>query len=197
MLFLFTFSGCSDENNGQVRAEGPEIPRGYQARLEIQVDDQVLNFGPFVGYYFKPSEVINTSRLDFLCFNENSFYTRDVEPNALLYRGTAIFQRLDDKVRSIPKTGNRIIPLFFSEAPAQWTESRPEPQQDFVHFHSAYNALGAVYSGFWLKHVAEGTFTYNMGGRVDSKSQLYHHVQPGTDLNFAHIIEFDHGPNNR
>jgi hypothetical protein len=29
----------------------PSVPNGYSHRLEIQVDDRVLTFGPFVGYY--------------------------------------------------------------------------------------------------------------------------------------------------
>lgn len=194
IFFLLVPLVCRDSSADQAPLQHPEIPRGYVERLEIQVGDQVLTFGPFVGYYFRLETLRNIDHLTFLCFNEDSFYTKDIEPNALLYRGTAIFQRLDEKVRSIPKTGKRIVPVFFSEAPAQWKKSRPKPQQRFVHFHSAHNMHGAVYSGFWLDHVAEKSFTYDMGGRVGASSPLYHHVKPGPDLDFAHIIEFDHGP---
>lgn len=61
-------------------------------------------------------------------------------------------------------------------------------------FHSAYDAVGPVRAGFWLRHVGVETFTYNMGGRVDESSALYHRVEPGVDTAFARILEFDRGP---
>ena len=94
-------------------AEKPTVPKGYMDRLEIHVDDRVLSFGPFVGYYFKPSSGDDLSQLDFVCFNERSFYTRDLPANALLYRGNARWQRLPDEQAPIPADGRRILPVFF------------------------------------------------------------------------------------
>nr|WP_320009643.1 hypothetical protein [uncultured Desulfobulbus sp.] len=169
------------------------VPRGYQQTVEIQVADQVLSFGPFVGYYFKPTQVPDTSRLEFLCFNERGFYTKDKPANTLLYSGSAVFQVLESSLQPIPMTGQRIVPLFFADAPEPWKQARPEPQEMFIHFHSAHNAQGAVYAGFWLAHQAEATFTYDMGGRIGPQSPLYHTVKAGPDRDFARIIEFDHG----
>lgn len=191
-LWLVLF-GCPTERS-EAPPEKPAIPPGYVARLQIQVADRVLSFGPFVGYYFKPLSTNDLSRLDFICFNERSFYTRDLPPNALLFEGRARWQKLPDSPDAIPMDGNRIVPVFFSQAPDAWLTSRPHPQDAFVHFHSAYDGRGAVRYGYWLSHVAQSRFIYDMGGRVTPDSPLYHTVEPGPDPKFARIIEFDHGP---
>jgi len=188
--------GCQTELP-EPPAEKPTVPKGYMNRLEIQVDDRVLSFGPFVGYYFKPSSGDDLSQLDFVCFNERSFYTRDLPVNALLYRGRARWQRLPDEQAAIPANGRRIVPVFFSQAPDAWLKSRPAPIDEYVHFHSAHDGRGAVNYGYWLRHTAKARFTYDMGGRVSPDSSLYHRVDPGPDRQFARIIEFDHGPPNR
>jgi len=185
--------GCQTERPEQP-PEKPLVPRGYVDRLQIQVADRVLSFGPFVGYYFKPQSTDDLHHLDFICFNERSFYTLDLPPNARLFEGQARWQRLPDSPDAIPMDGNRIVPVFFSQAPDAWLTSRPHPQDAFVHFHSAYDGRGAVRYGYWLSHVALEGFIYDMGGRVSSDSPLYHAVQPGPDHGFARIIEFDHGP---
>jgi hypothetical protein len=147
-----------------------------------------------VGYYFKPSPGGDLSRLDFICFNERSFYTNDLPANALLYKGSALWQRLPDEHGAIPAAdGRRIRPVFFSQAPNAWLDSRPSPQDGYVHFHSAHDERGAVYYGYWLRHAAQARFTYDMGGRVSRDSPLYHRVKTGPDRQFARIIEFDHG----
>ncbi|MCB2174044.1 hypothetical protein KQH41_02125, partial [bacterium] len=78
--------------------------------------------------------------------------------------------------------------------PSDWLQQRPEPQEEFVHFHSAYNRRGAVSTGYWLRHDAVTTFTYNMGGRVSADSPLHHRAKPGASDRFPRIIEFDDGP---
>jgi hypothetical protein len=182
---------------GHTPPKQPPVPRGYLDRLEIQVDDRVLAFGPFVGYYFKPSSGGDLKRLDFICFNKDSFYTRDLPANTLLYTGKARWQRLPKAHTAMPGAdGRRIVPLFFSQAPEAWRKARPVPQQDYLHFHSAYDGRGAVRYGYWLRHTAKARFTYDMGGRVAPDSALYHLVEPGPDRQFARIIEFDHGPGN-
>ena len=170
------------------------LPTGYVQRLEIEVDDRVLSFGPFVGYYFKPIAINDFSSLHFLCFNERAFYTRDLPTKALLFKGEAKWQRLADVGRPVPARKGRIVPLYFDQAPEVWVRSRPSPQEAFLHFHSAYDGRGAVRYGYWLRHEAQAAFTYDMGGRVGPQSALFHRVQPGPDHNFARIIEFDHGP---
>ncbi len=174
----------------------PALPSGYVSRIEIQVDDRVLSFGPFVGYYFKPSSGEDLYLLDFVCFNERSFYTRDLPANTLLYKGQARWQRLPDTEDPLPTGNERIIPVFFTQAPKAWLNSRPDPKEEYVHFHSAYDGRGAVRYGYWLRHVAQVAFTYDMGGRVSQGSPLYHMVEPGRDRKFARIIEFDSGPAN-
>lgn len=164
------------------------------SRIEIQVDDRVLSFGPFVGYYFKPSSGVDLGQLDFVCFNEKSFYTHDLPDNALLYKGHARWQHLPDEQFRIPSGGGRIRPIFFSQAPDVWLNSRPAPRDEYVHFHSAHDRRGAVYYGYWLRHTAQVLFTYDMGRRVSQDSPLHHRVEPGPDRQFARIIEFDHGP---
>lgn len=81
-----------------------------------------------------------------------------------------------------------------AHSPSPWIDSRPEPRDEFLHFHSCYDARGPVLTGYWLRHEAVSEFTYDMGGRVDRESPLYHEVRPGTDKDFARIIEFDSGP---
>lgn len=172
----------------------PEVPRGYISEVRVEDGDRLLNFGPFVGYYFKPDTPGDFTRLEFVCFNERSFYTRDLPENAKLYEGTAVLTHLPSADFEMPES-SRINPVYFSKAPARWLETRPEPKDVFVHFHSCYDAQGAVLAGYWIKHDAVAEFTYDMGGRVGPDSPLYHKVTPGTDRDFARIIEFDYGPN--
>lgn len=194
ILLCLVFAGCSDGSSG-TPSEMPEVPRGYVNRLEIQVDGRVLSFGPFVGYYFKPAGRGDLQGLEFICFNERSFYTRDVPVNTRLFEGQAVWRQLPETDRPVPDAdGNRMVPVFFEAAPAAWRDARPEPREEYRHFHSAHDAGGAVRYGYWLRHVALARFIYDMGGRVDTGSPLYHSVQPGVDLGFARIIEFDHGP---
>ncbi|AQV00883.1 hypothetical protein [Desulfococcus multivorans] len=180
-------------------ADGPSpgnrlrVPRGYVDRLEIRLDGRVVTFGPFVGYYFAPDDPQDLSRLRFVCFNERRFYTRDLVENALLFTGEARLTTLPDTGGDIPSTG-RISPIFFPEAPKAWLDTRPEPAEEWVHFHSGYDARGAVLTGYWLRHVGAAEFTYDMGGRVGAGSPLYHRVSRGPDLGFGRIVEFDRGP---
>jgi hypothetical protein len=169
-----------------------DIPRGYYAQLEIAHQGRTLTFGPFVGYYFKPTSGADTSQLEFVCYNSEQFYTDDLSPGTLLFKGEARLTTLPE-VRPIPKSGQRITPVFASEAPSGWLETRPQPQEEFRHFHSTYDHGGASYTGYWMRHDAVEEFTYNMGGRLSKDSPLYHKVKPGILANFPSIIEFDRG----
>lgn len=171
----------------------PDVPRGFLPTVEIEIGDRVVRFGPFVGYYFKPQSPDDLSRLHFVCFNERSFYTRDLPANAKLFEGDAVLTRLVEAGFDIP-AADRINPVYFAEAPVLWLLERPEPRGEFVHFHSCYDAAGPVLTGYWLRHRGTATFTYDMGGRVGPDSPLYHRVKPGNDKAFARIIEFDRGP---
>jgi len=90
------------------------------AHVEVQVDDLLLGFGPFVGYYFKPVDNGNTLRLSFRCYNEQQFYTEDLPADALLYTGTAVFTELPAQKQQPLRGQGRIEPLFFPEALAAW-----------------------------------------------------------------------------
>jgi hypothetical protein len=169
------------------------VPHGYMARLEQVHDGRMIGFGPFVGYYFRPEDPGDLSRLRFVCFNENRFYSSDMPDGAKLYEGTAVRATLPRADVAIP-THERIHPVFFGEAPEAWRNTRPEPRDEFVHFHSCYDAAGPVHTGYWIRHVAVSDFTYDMGGRVGKQSPLYHRVLKGPDRDFARIIEFDRGP---
>jgi hypothetical protein len=171
----------------------PAVPRGYVNRLEVTTSGRWCQFGPFVGYYFRPENPNDLTQLSFVCFNERRFYTRDLPENAKLFTGEAVYVTLPETDFSIP-TKRRINPVFFSEAPKIWRQTRPSPQEEFRHFHSCYDAAGPVRAGFWFRHVGAATFTYDMGGRVTKESPLYHRVTPGPDLQFAEIMEFDQGP---
>ncbi|MBE1427410.1 hypothetical protein H4684_004107 [Desulfomicrobium macestii] len=168
-------------------------PRGYYARLEFTHQGQSLSFGPFVGYYFKPLQGDDLSRLTFVCYNEGQFYTDQLPDDTLLYRGEAVLSTLA-RVRPLPRSEQRITPLFFADAPQPWLQQRPTPQEEYLHFHSAYDQSGAVYSGYWLRHEPVTTFSYNMGGRLSKDSPLRHQAKPGDAQNFPRIIEFDKGP---
>lgn len=169
-----------------------ETPRGYYAQLEFLHQGQRLTFGPFVGYYFRPEHGDDLTRLKFLSYNERQFYTDQLPADALLFEGEAVLTSLP-QVRALPRSDARMEPIFFADAPSEWLQSRPPPQDQFVHFHSAYNASGPSYTGYWLRHQPAGSFTYNMGGRVDEDSPLYHQATPGSPQRFPHIIEFDAG----
>lgn len=188
-LCLFV-NGC-----GQSGDDVPslDVPRGYVPEIRVEVKDRMFGFGPFVGYYFKPETPGDFTRVKFVCFNERSFYTRNLPENAKLFEGVAILTRLPDADFDLPESG-RINPVYFSEAPSQWLDTRPESKDAFVHFHSCYDAQGPVMTGYWIRHDAVAEFTYDMGGRVGPDSPLYHEVTPGTDKDFARIIEFDYGP---
>jgi hypothetical protein len=146
-----------------------------------------------MGYYFKPVDPGDLSRLRFVCFNEAGFYTKDMPDNSRIFEGEARLARLPDTGTPLPQNG-RISPMFFKDAPKAWRSSRPEPRDEFVHFHSCYDSQGPVRLGFWLRHRALGVFTYDMGGRVGQDSPLYHRAAPGPDRAFPKIIEFDRGP---
>jgi hypothetical protein len=184
--------GCSGE--GEAPAVKKDVPRGYVQRLEISTKDGILSFGPFVGYYFKPYDPDDLTRLQLICFNERRFYTRDLPENAQLFTGEAVFATLPDMGEAFPSGQGRIRPVFFDEAPEAWTASRPEPRDQFVHFHSCRQDTGPVHSGYWIRHEGVASFTYDMGGRVGKESPLYHRVTPGPDRAFPKIIEFDWGP---
>lgn len=193
--FMAMMPGCrsdskTDDSDG---ASGVVIPHGYMARLEQVHDGRMLGFGPFVGYYFRPEDPEDLSRLRFVCFNENRFYSSDMPNGAKLYEGTAVRTTLPQVDWVIPAR-DRINPIFFEEAPEAWRKTRPEPRDEFVHFHSCYDGTGPVRTGYWIRHVAASEFTYDMGSRVGKKSPLYHRVHKGPDLDFARIIEFDMGP---
>lgn len=170
------------------------VPHGYVDRLEIIRDGHRYRFGPFVGYYFRPQKPTSLERLDFVVFNERRFYTLDQPANARLYEGSARLQYLPETGFQPPADGDRIQPVFFEDAPTAWLENRPQPHNEYLHFHSGYDAAGAARLGYWLRHVAVADFTYDMGGRVTSQSPLYHRARPGVDRHFARIVEFDRGP---
>jgi len=196
LLFAWVCLAMPGCDSGNQAGSGPpvlNVPRGYVSVLEIEKDDRILGFGPFVGYYFKPQSAYDLTRIHFVCFNERSFYSTDVPANSKLFEGTAILAELTDMDRPLPDN-QRINPIFFSEAPAQWLETRPHPKDEFVHFHSCYDTQGPVLNGYWFRHVATATFTYDMGNRVGPDSPLFHKVAPGIDKAFARIIEFDRGP---
>jgi hypothetical protein len=191
VFLLLTVGSCRPRTDDEVELK---IPRGYVSTLEIHLDGRLYGFGPFVGYYFMPEDPQDLSRLAFVCFNESGFYTKDIPLNELLFEGIAKLARLPEDGMVIPSDAARIHPVFFSEAPIQWLESRPEPQDEFVHFHSCYDSKGPVLTGYWLRHEARADFTYDMGGRVGPDSLLYHKARPGVDKAFPSIIEFDRGP---
>jgi hypothetical protein len=192
----FTTSAClllMLSVSSQLIAADLTPPRGYYARLEFIHQGQSLSFGPFIGYYFKPQQGDDLSRLTFVCYNEGQFYTDQLPDDALLYRGEAELSTLA-KVRPLPRGEQRITPLFFADAPPAWLQQRPTPQEEFLHFHSAHDQSGAVYSGYWLRHEPVTAFSYNMGGRLSKDSPLLHNAKPGEAQNFPRIIEFDKGP---
>lgn len=202
LMFLMTcacvagMSGCRSDQGTDVASDGViSVPHGYMARLEQVHDGRMIGFGPFVGYYFRPEDPGDLSRLRFVCFNENRFYSSDMPDGAKLYEGTAVRTTLPRAEGVIPAQA-RINPVFFEETPEAWRDTRPEPRDEFVHFHSCYDAAGPVLTGYWIRHVAvsDFNFTYDMGRRVGKESPLYHRVRKGPDRNFARIVEFDRGP---
>ena len=189
---LFTVSqgcGTDSQTGGKV-----VVPRGYVSEIRLTVDGRQLHFGPFVGYYFRPTDPNDLSRLHLICLNERQFYTRDLPQDALLYEGDAMLAHLPSEGGSPVSGEGRIQPLFWDAVSPKWRATRPEPSEAYLHFHSCYDASGPVLTGYWLRHVARDRFTYDMGGRVGPDSVLYHQVVPGTDENFAAIVEFDAGP---
>lgn len=194
LLGLLTMTGCPVANAPDVVSTvEPAIPHGYMDRLEQMHDGQMIGFGPFVGYYFRPDDPRDLSRLQFVCFNENRFYSSDMPDGAKLYEGEAVRTALCNADIALAAE-ERINPIFFENAPEAWRKSRPRPRDEFLHFHSCYNGAGPVRTGYWIRHVAVAAFTYDMGGKVGSDSRLHHKVQKGPDRNFARIIEFDSGP---
>jgi hypothetical protein len=190
LAFLAAVTGCGNGGRGSVELQ---VPRGYVQRLQIMSDLGLISFGPFVGYYFRPVDPSDLSYLEILCFNEKQFYTGGLPENAKLFKGEARLVYLPEAITDI-SYAERIHPLLFSDAPAEWVDSRPEPEDEFLHFHSCYNAAGPVLAGFWIRHVGVAEFTYDMGGRVTAESPLYHRVENGPDKRFARLIEFDRGP---
>lgn len=188
--FLITLFGCRQQQKND--AVVLNVPRGYVPVLEVMMDDQLMGFGPFVGYYFKPETAGDLTRLKFVCFNERSFYTLDVPENAKIFEGDAILAQLSDVDFEIP-VKNRINPVFFEQAPSKWLKNRPEPRDEFVHFHSCFDSQRPIRWGYWVRHYAVASFTYDMGKRVGPDSPLYHRVNPGIDKSLARIIEFDQG----
>ena len=191
-LCAVLIGGCSGRED---KDPAPlQVPRGFVSTLDIEVADHVVRFGPFVGYYFRPTDPQDLSRLAFVCFNEDAFYTQDVPANTLLFSGDARRVTLPKGPLPKPEPGERMKPVFSEDIPAAWLQTRPKPRDEYVHFHSCYDANGAVKYGYWLRHVAETDFTYDMGGRVGRDSPLYHTVTAGVDKAFPRVVEFDKGP---
>jgi hypothetical protein len=190
-LLVVCAAGCSTGSSGEVELD---VPRGYMPTLTVEREGRLYRFGPFVGYYFRPEDPQDLSRLRFVCFNEGGFYSSKAAKNERLFEGEAILVSLPDTGIKPPSDSERIKPVFFEDAPAEWLKTRPEPQNEFVHFHSCYDAQGPVLRGYWLRHRAVADFTYDMGGRVGPNSPLYHEVRKGLDKDFARIVEFDSGP---
>ena len=190
-LLAICTADCGSGKPGEV---GLDIPRGYLPTLTVEWEGRLCRFGPFVGYYFRPENPQDLSRLGFVCFNEAGFYSSNAARNERLFEGEAILVSFPDIGIKTPSGSERIQPVFFHNAPAEWLETRPEPQGEFVHFHSCYDAQGPVLCGYWLRHKAVSDFTYDMGGRVGPDSPLYHQVRKGVDTDFARIVEFDRGP---
>ena len=120
--------GC-DQTESEIRPL--KVPRGYVPVLEIEVKDRLLGFGPFVGYYFKPENPGDFNLLEFVCFNERRFYSAAIAENARLFNGQAVLTRLADVNIKLPDA-NRINPIYFSEAPPQWLQSRPDSDKAFA-----------------------------------------------------------------
>jgi len=190
LFAAWLMTACTEEK----KVSAPDVPRGYVQRIEIEQGDRIITFGPFVGYYFQPVKKGDFSHLKFLTYNERSYYTSDLPENAKIFEGDAVLQTLGDDVDFIVPADDRINPVMFADAPASWLENRPKPQDEFVHYHSCYDALGSVLTGYWLRHVGTATYTYDMGERLGPASILYHTVTPGVDTSFARILEFDKGP---
>ena len=165
--YTAVMSGCQSDsktNGSNGSSDGVVVvPHGYMACLEQVHDGRMIGFGPFVGYYFRPEDPGDLSRLRFVCFNENRFYSSDMPNGAKLYEGTAVRTTLPRADGVIPSR-DRINPVFFEEAPEAWRDTRPEPRDEFVHFHSCYDAAGPAHTGYWIRHVAVSDFTYDMGG---------------------------------
>jgi hypothetical protein len=199
MLFLLMAawtSGCQvQEGKDGSSKRTLAVPHGYMERLEQVYEGRLIGFGPFTGYYFRPDAPQDLGRLHFICFNVNRFYSSDMPEGAKIFNGTAVRVTLPYADFDIP-VEDRINPVFFANAPKIWLESRPEPRDDYLHFHSCYSGTGPVLTGYWLRHIGVAAFTYDMGGRVERNSPFYHHVRKGADRDFAKIIEFDRGPQN-
>nr|WP_321397318.1 hypothetical protein [uncultured Desulfobacter sp.] len=110
-------SGCrSDQGIDGSSDDLVFVPHGYMARLEQVHDGRMIAFGPFVGYYFRSEDPKDLSRLQFVCFNENRFYSSDMPDGAKLFEGTAVRTTLPSTDAVIPAR-DRINPVFFHEAP--------------------------------------------------------------------------------
>lgn len=191
-LVLALCGACARQDPGEVRLE---VPHGYVQRLHVLHGGRWYGFGPFIGYYFKPMDPGDLGRLRLLCFNERGFYASDAPRNALLYEGDAVLVELPEAEVSLDgEDADRIRPLFDPHLPESWRATRPEPAEQYRHFHSCYDARGPARVGYWLRHEAKRAFTYDMGARVTSGSPLYHVVAPGPDRAFASSVEFDRGP---
>lgn len=189
-VVLALISACSSSEGGRL-----ELPAGVLSRLEFQHEGALVGFGPFVGYYFRPIAPPDITRLEFWCYNERKFYSSTSPENALLFTGEARLAVLPSAHGDLVlSSSERIVPVFFDQAPPPWLETRPDPKNEFIHFHSGYNRMGPLTVGYWLRHVGQKTFRYDMGGRVERESPLYHEVSPGLDAAFPRIVEFDHGP---
>ena len=115
-------SGCRSDQGIGGSGGVVAVPHGYMARLEQVHDGRMIGFGPFVGYYFRPDDPRDLSRLQFICFNENRFYSSDMPDGAKLFEGTAVRSTLPEADIAIP-TQERINPVFFPEAPEPSTSS--------------------------------------------------------------------------
>lgn len=191
---LLALAACTDSGSPGERSVALKVPRGYHSVLRVERNGQVATFGPFVGYYFRPESPDDLSRLRLVCFNEQGFYSSDMPVNAMLFKGRARLAQLPGSRSDQPQPIGRITPVSFGESPESWLETRPQPQESFVHFHSLYDGRGARMDGYWIAHKGLASFTYDMGGRVGEDSPLYHRVEPGPDTLFSHLVEFDQGP---
>lgn len=169
-------------------------PSGWTSTLVQRIEGEQVVFGRIPGHYWRLTPDPNV--VCGLHYNTGHTSASGEHPDALLYlvEGRLASLPLERNETPQPDEPWRVREELLEDAPVAWTQTAPE-EPGYVYWRSYYHPgrRTAEPVGYWLRHVAFSTFTFD-NGHADGNYAFTHRVEPGIDLRFAPKINFDAGP---
>lgn len=172
-----------------VDPHGP--PPGWSRTIAVQRAGGELAFGPIDGHYWRRT---GSDTVCGLHYNAGRGTASQAPDGRLLYFVEGRLAHLPIPVDQVPQPvgDQRVVQQLTGDVPRTWLGAPMPP--GFVYWHGTYDvkARRATATGFWLRHIAVRSFTFDMGG--DRGYPFTHRVTPGVDMHFAPKLNFDVGP---